>query len=56
MIERRSDDRDQVARVEAAYTSHYRLVTGEVRSRAEVGSVRLEPHVRSASATISPCR
>ncbi|MBK6496021.1 MAG: patatin-like phospholipase family protein [Gemmatimonadetes bacterium] len=46
VIERRSDDRDQVARVEAAYTSRYRLATTELRSRAEVGSVRFEPHVR----------
>ncbi len=46
IIERRSDDRDQVMRVEGAYTSRYRLVAGEFRSRAEWGGVRFEPHLR----------
>jgi|CXWL01.1.fsa_nt_gi NTE family protein len=46
VVERRSDDRDQLARVEAAYTSVYRIVTTELRSRTEWGGVRLEPHLR----------
>ncbi len=48
VIERRSDDRDQLARLEAAYTSRYRLVATELRSRKEWGSLRLEPHLRLA--------
>ncbi|MBK7594981.1 MAG: patatin-like phospholipase family protein [Gemmatimonadetes bacterium] len=46
IIERLSDDRDQATRVEAAYTSRYRLVTGEFRSRGEWGGMRFEPHLR----------
>ncbi|MEI2721798.1 MAG: patatin-like phospholipase family protein [Gemmatimonadales bacterium] len=46
IVERRSDDRDQSARVEVAYTSEYRVALGEVRSRTEWRGLRFEPHVR----------
>ena len=45
-IERLGEDRDRGARAQAAWTTHYRLVSGEVRTRAYIGSVRLEPRVR----------
>lgn len=46
VIERRSDDRDQTARVEAAYTTQYRLAIAEFESRVEWQRLRFEPHLR----------
>ncbi len=45
-IERLGEDRDRGARVQAAWTTRYRFVSGDVRTRSYLGSMRLEPHLR----------
>jgi NTE family protein len=45
-IERLGEDRDRGARAQAVWTTEYRLVSAEVRTRAYLGSVRLEPRAR----------
>jgi NTE family protein len=45
-IERLGADRDRGARAQAAWTTQYRLVSAEVRTRAYLGSIRLEPRAR----------
>lgn len=46
VVERLADDRDHGVRGQVAWTSTYRLAMGEIKTRSEMGSVRLEPRIR----------
>jgi len=48
VAERLADDRDHGVRGQVAWTSTYRLAMGEIKTRSEIGSVRVEPRVRVA--------